>query len=200
MGLVALAGIGSGALHAVAGPDHLLSLAPLSFSRPRGAWKVGLIWGLGHAVGVVAAALVLILALTAVHLEGIDRWAERVAAVALIGMGVWGLKKMAPMQSEVLSRRAANRGAFVVGFVHGVTGAAALLLILPTAVSGTGAETALFLGGFSVGSTVAMGALTAGLAALAKTRRVSSSLGRAIPRVASGMSVMLGLAWMVRSF
>ncbi len=200
MGLVALAGIGSGALHAVAGPDHLLSLAPLSFSRPRGAWKVGLVWGLGHAVGVVAAALVMILALTVVHLEGVDRWAERAAAVALIGMGVWGLKRMAPTQAGVPSRSAANRGAFLVGFVHGVTGAAALLLILPTAVSGTGAETALFLGGFSVGSTVAMGALTAGLAELAKARRVSSSLGRFIPRVASGMSVALGCAWMVRSF
>ncbi|MGA9523026.1 MAG: hypothetical protein WBV82_16275 [Myxococcaceae bacterium] len=198
MGLVALAGIGSGALHAVAGPDHLLSLAPLSFSRPRGAWKVGLIWGLGHALGVLVAALVLMLALSAVHFEGVDRWAERVAAVALMGMGLWGLKTAGNPRGAP-NPGTASRGALLVGFIHGITGAAALLLILPTAISGTGLEKALFLGGFSLGSTAAMGALTAGLAAVAKGRRVSNAFGRYVPRVASTLSVALGCAWMIGS-
>jgi nickel/cobalt transporter (NicO) family protein len=199
MGLVALAGVGSGALHAVAGPDHLLSLAPMSLARPRGAWKLGLIWGLGHAVGVLVAASMLMFVLSAVQLEGVDRWAERVAAVALIAMGLAGMRRVGAQHGGPDSSFV-RRGAFLVGLVHGVTGAAALLLILPTAISGTGLEKALFLGGFSFGSTVAMGALTAGLSALAKARRVSSAFSRHLPRVASALSVVLGGAWMVRSF
>jgi hypothetical protein len=53
----ALAGLGSGALHALAGPDHLLGVAPHAVGLRRGAWRLGLAWGLGHAAGTVAALL-----------------------------------------------------------------------------------------------------------------------------------------------
>jgi hypothetical protein len=195
MGVAVLAAIGSGALHALSGPDHLLSLAPLSVGRRRGAWRVGLLWGIGHALGTLAAAAVLILALSAVHLEGVNLWAERVAGLALLGMGVWGLKRRALSQGS----QAVGRGVLTVGLVHGLTGAAALVLLLPAAVSGSGAFRALYLGGFAVGSTLAMAGLTAGLAALSRARRMPAALGSQVPRVASALSIALGGVWMVGS-
>jgi hypothetical protein len=195
MGLVALAGFGSGALHALAGPDHLLSLAPLSVGRRRGAWRVGLLWGIGHGLGTLAAAAVLIVALSAVDLHGIELWAERVAALALLVMGVVGLKRR-PFSG---AHGAETRGVLAVGLVHGLTGAAALLLLLPGTVSSSTAERVLYLGGFSIGSTLAMAGLTAGLATFSRSRAVSATLMARVPRAASALSIVLGGSWMVGS-
>lgn len=194
--LIALAAVGSGALHALAGPDHLLSLAPLSVGRRQGAWRVGLLWGLGHGLGTLVAAGVLLVLLSAVHLESVDRWAERLAGLALLGMGVWGLRRKLVAGDD----SQASRGVLAVGLVHGLTGASALLLLLPIAVSGTGPEQALYLGGFSIGSTLAMSALTAGIAAFSRIRQVSSKLATHVPRVASTVSIFVGSAWMLGSF
>lgn len=193
--VMALAGLGSGALHALSGPDHLLSLAPLSVGRRQGAWRVGLLWGIGHGLGTLAASAVLLVVLSSVHLQGVERWAERVAALALMGMGLWGLKRRVltgPSEAE-------TRNVLTVGLVHGLTGAAALLLILPAAVSSSLADKALYLGGFSVGSTVAMAGLTAGIASFSLKRRFSAAVGARVPRMASALSIVLGGAWMVGS-
>jgi hypothetical protein len=195
MGLVALAGLGSGALHALAGPDHLLSLAPLSVGRRQGAWRVGLLWGIGHGLGTLAAAAVLILALSTVDLQGVERWAERVAALALVVMGVVGLKRR-PFSG---TPKAETRGVLTVGLIHGLTGAAALLLLLPVTVSGSMAERVLYLGGFSIGSTLAMAALTAGLAIFSRSHVLSAALMARVPRAASALSIVLGGSWMVGS-
>ncbi|WP_246137609.1 hypothetical protein [Myxococcus llanfairpwllgwyngyllgogerychwyrndrobwllllantysiliogogogochensis] len=196
MPLIALAAVGSGALHALAGPDHLLSLAPLSVGRRRGAWRVGLLWGFGHGLGTLIAAGVLLVLLSAVHLESVDRWAERLAGLALLGMGVWGLRRKLGSGDEAL----ASRGVLAVGLVHGLTGASALVLLLPIAVSGTAPEQALYLGGFSIGSTLAMSALTASIAAFSRIKQFSSKLATHVPRVASTVSILVGSAWMLGSF
>ena len=194
--VMALAGLGSGALHALSGPDHLLSLAPLSVGRRQGAWRVGLLWGIGHGLGTLAASAVLLVALSAVHLEGVERWGERIAALALLVMGAWGLRR----RSLASHSRGATGGVIAVGLVHGLTGAAALLLILPATISGSAMDRALFLGGFSIGSTVAMAALTAGIASFSLSRgKVSAAVSAKVPRMASALSIVLGSAWMVGS-
>jgi hypothetical protein len=87
----------------------------------------------------------------------------------------------------------------VVGLVHGLTGAAALLLILPAAVSGSRADQVLYLGGFSIGSTLAMAGLTASIASFSLKRRFSAVVSTRVPKLASGLSILLGSAWMVGS-
>ena len=56
--LAAMAGAFAGAVHALAGPDHLAAVAPLS-ARASGAraWRTGALWGAGHAAGVVLLGL-----------------------------------------------------------------------------------------------------------------------------------------------
>ena len=192
-----LAGLGSGALHALAGPDHLLSLVPLSIGQRRGAWRLGLLWGIGHGLGTLATAAVLLLAVSAVPLEGLEVWAERVAALTLLATGAWGLRRQ---RGGDEAPRPASGGLLSVGLVHGITGAAALLLLLPVALTGTAGERALYLGGFSVGSTLAMTALTAGLAAASQLRQVPAALAVRVPRIASAFSLAVGGAWAAASF
>jgi hypothetical protein len=45
-----LTGLFAGALHVLAGPDHLVALAPIAADKPRRALSLGLRWGLGHGL------------------------------------------------------------------------------------------------------------------------------------------------------
>lgn len=108
-------------------------------------------------------------------------------------MGASGLRRRALAQSS----EAVGRGVLTVGLIHGITGAAALLLILPAVVSGTAVYRTVYLGGFAVGSTLAMAALTSALAALSRTRRVPTALSTHVPRMASALSMVLGGVWVV---
>lgn len=201
MAMAALTGLSYGALHAVSGPDHVLSLAPLSVERPRGAWRIGLTWGLGHAAGTVLAALVLLAMVSLLHVPGLESWAERIAGVALIVTGALGLRRHVQAQRAARSPgRSGMAQVFAVGCVHGVTGAVALLLLLPIAMSGSVAQRWLYLLGFSVGSTAAMAALTGALSAVHLVRRSGSgpaSWTSKLPQLASIGSVALGLVWVV---
>ncbi|PTL84329.1 hypothetical protein DAT35_11710 [Vitiosangium sp. GDMCC 1.1324] len=84
-----------------------------------------------------------------------------------------------------------------MGFIHGLSGAAAVLLLLPAAVSHSPAWQALFLGGFVLGSTVAMAALTAALSASSRAVPKPGALLRHVPAVASFGSVLLGSWWVL---
>lgn len=196
---VALTAAGFGALHAVSGPDHLLSLAPLSVGHGRRAWRIGLVWGFGHAAGTAAAGAALLAVVSGTGLHGVDAWAERVAGLALVAMGLanlWALRRRRTAAAAVATR-GVRRAAFAVGLVHGITGAAALLVLLPLAHASAPVK-ALTLAGFAAGSMAAMAAVTAAVAALAATAGPGLELvTRRVPAFASVASVTVGLAWAV---
>jgi len=201
--VAALAGLGSGALHAVSGPDHLLSLAPLSLGIGRKAWRVGLMWGLGHALGTLLCVAAVVVVAAALDLDVLQTWGERIAGGALVMTGMVGLRRWLahrmPAKEATAPKAggASTWGVLSIGFIHGLTGAAAVLLLLPAAVASSPVWQALYLGGFVVGSTLAMAALTAALSAGSSAMPKPEALLRHVPAVASFGSVMLGGWWMV---
>jgi hypothetical protein len=183
----ALTGIGLGALHAVSGPDHVLSLAPRSVEGgARAGWRLGASWGAGHAAGT---ALWFLAALLAGDLLGRADPAllDRVAGVALAGTGALGLWRA----RRPAAARGGGRGAFLVGALHGLTGAASVLLLLP-AIGAEGAARFLWLAGFAAGSTAAMAALTA---LLARAAGAALPALRHLAPAASALSIAVGAAW-----
>jgi len=192
------AGLGSGALHALSGPDHILGVAPHAVGRRRGAWRVGFAWGAGHAVGTVAVSSALLAAAAAVHVDRVERWAERGAGMALVAVGLLGLLALRRANLDP-ARAPAGKGhlaaALGIGVLHGALGAAALVLVIAGAAA-PGLERVVFLAGFSAGSTAAMALLTAGLARAVRAPRLAALLPR-IPRWASAASIALGLGWIV---
>ncbi|MBM7113911.1 hypothetical protein I3V78_10170 [Archangium primigenium] len=84
-----------------------------------------------------------------------------------------------------------------MGLIHGLTGAAAVLLFLPAAVSASVAWKVLYLGGFALGSTLAMAGLTAALAATTRRMPRPEALLRHGPAVASFGSMVLGGWWVL---
>lgn len=193
MTAAALAGIGFGALHAVTGPDHVLSLVPEAVARPRGAWRAGLSWGAGH--GLATAVWFALAALVASGIDG-ERMAaasDRIAGAALALMGAFAIvRSLRSRQAPVGPSHARN--SFLVGTIHGFTGAAALLLLLP-AVAAEGMTRAGWIAGFAAGSAIAMAGLTAALAAAGK--RIPARALRLAPPVAGAVSIAVGAAWAI---
>ncbi len=162
MAVAVLLGAGSGALHAVTGPDHVLSLGPAALRRAEGSWRVGLAWGVGHALGTLVLAVPALVVTGLVNLPALAAWGDRLAGLALMGTAAWSWHAM--------RRRAAGepdgRSPALVGFVHGATGAGSLLLVLPVLLSGSTARSLAFLAAFAAGSALAMALLTAAISKL----------------------------------
>lgn len=192
MAAAVLFGAGSGALHAVTGPDHVLSLGPAALLAPRGSFRVGLRWGAGHALGTVVLALPLLLLSSVIELSVIAGVAERLAGLALLVMAAWSWWCLRRARHE---DGVDGRSPVVVGFVHGATGAGSLLLVLPVLVSGDAARTASFLAAFALGSTAAMALLTAllGRVGARLERRVVTTLQKPLLLAAA----TLGACWLV---
>ncbi len=95
------AGIAAGAIHVMSGPDHLAAVAPLSLSRGRRSWVVGLRWGLGHASGVLLVGAALLVLRHAIDLSAISGWGERVVGAVLVAVGAWGLWRAASRRVHV---------------------------------------------------------------------------------------------------
>ena len=191
MATAVLLGAGSGALHAVTGPDHVLSLGPVALRRARGSWRVGLAWGAGHALGTLVLAVPALLVTGLVHLPSVAAWGDRLAGVALIGTAAWSWWSM----RRAAAGAADGRSPVVVGFVHGATGAGSLLLLLPVLLSGSTGRSLAFLVAFAVGSTLAMAGLTAAIARVGA--RLEGRVVARLQRVMVAASMTLGAFWVV---
>jgi len=88
-----VAGLSAGAIHVLAGPDHLAAVAPLAADREERPWKAGFLWGLGHAGGVLVVGLAALLLREVLPLERLSGWSERLVGLVLVAIGVWGIRQ-----------------------------------------------------------------------------------------------------------
>src|SRR6266567_3173600 len=94
MMFVAFTGALAGLFHVLSGPDHLAAVAPLAVEDGRHGWFAGWTWGVGHASGVVVVALLAILLRDLLPpIAILSAWGERAVGVALIGIGLWSLRR-----------------------------------------------------------------------------------------------------------
>jgi len=90
-----IAGLSAGAIHVLAGPDHLAAVAPLAADRHRRPWTAGMLWGLGHAGGVLLVGIAALVLREVLPLERLSASSERLVGLVLIGIGVWGIRQAA---------------------------------------------------------------------------------------------------------
>ena len=188
-----LFGASSGALHAVTGPDHVLSLGPLVIGSRRSPWRVGVSWGLGHAMGTLLLSLPVLVLSQVVHLPLLASIGDRLSGVALLLTAAWSFYQ-ARRAAAPTTARALGRNALFVGLVHGLTGAASLMLVVPMFASGSRLTSVAFLFAFAIGSTLGMGLLTSLLARLGS--KLDPRLLARSRLLVCGASTALGLFWL----
>ena len=86
-----LAGLLAGSLHVVSGPDHLAAVAPLAVRRPGVGFRVGTLWGLGHASGALAVGALGVFGRSFVDVQALSSHAELAVGFILAGIGAWAL-------------------------------------------------------------------------------------------------------------
>jgi hypothetical protein len=155
-------------------PDHVTAVAALASTsaRTRQVARVAAAWGLGHALVLLAAGVVL--AWTGARFPpAVGGVLELVVGAVLVWLGVDVLRRArrqrmanasasdsATSSSGAIAASSSGSAAFVarafvVGGVHGVEGSGAVVLLaLPTLRSAGGA--AAYLGVFGLGSVIGM--------------------------------------------
>lgn len=197
---VLFTGVGAGFVHVILGPDHVAALAPFSVEAHRRAWVVGLRWGLGHALGIIAVALLFVSAAGWLDLELLAGTGPYLAGGVLVAVGVWGLWHLEHSADHFSHAADRNHGhihataALSIGTLHGLVGTGSTLAVLPTLGLHTLAERALYLSGFAFGTVASMSAIAWLLGVLAP-REVGDAYRRVF-RLASVASLALGLVWL----
>jgi hypothetical protein len=211
-----LLGIAMGARHAL-DPDHLAAVSVLSADAPgprRGA-VLGAMWGIGHAIALLATALVLAMLAADLPPALCDAF-ELVVAVMLVVLGGRAMQRALRDGDRGPSTFHAHRGIahvhpgigahlhvakrtlairpLLVGVVHGLAGSGALTALVLARLPSTPLRIA-YIALFGVGSVVGMTALS-GLAGwpLARLARRPSAARLLFGTVGAATAVM-GLAW-----
>lgn len=215
--LVALAlGALLGARHAFE-PDHVAAVALLTTENrsPRRAALLGAVWGFGHTIALLAAALVLAAAGLAMP-AWLESTFELGVAVMLIVLGTRGIvRALIDMRGGPellhahggLAHRHAGiahhvhlgpwafaRRPLLIGLLHGLAGSGALAALVAAKLPSLG-ERLIYVLCFGVGSILAMAALS-GAAGLALARAVrGGQVGATVRLVAASATLVLGAIW-----
>ena len=211
LGFAAL-GLIAGLVHALAGPDHLSAVAPLVVEERRRGWSTGLLWGLGHSLGVWSVGLLAVALRGVLPVDRLSSSSERLVGVVLIGVGFWGLRRV------WLARRRSRRGeeareaghhhhgaprrsalaALSIGTLHGLAGSSHLLGILPALAMPSAAASVGYVAGFGLGSIAAMVAFSSALALVA-VRLTTRGTGayQALLGACSAASIVIGGWWLI---
>ena len=196
-------GVVAGFSHVVTGPDHVAALAPFSVEAQRRAWTVGLRWGIGHAAGIVAVALVVVLAADRLDLALLNAVGDYLVGAVLVAVGLWGLlhgrNTDRALEGALVHRHVHATAALSIGTLHGLVGTGATLAVLPAVGMRTFGESVTYLSGFAAGTVVSMSGIAWLLGALAPR----DDLGAAYRRMflfASSAALAIGLVWLGLAF
>jgi hypothetical protein len=191
----ALAGLATGLVHVLSGPDHLAAVAPLSAHRERVQWRAGLQWGLGHTAGVMIIGLLLIWFRQLLPIDAISAYSERIVGVALLVVGGWGLLRARSPQPHVHPAASAS---FAMGALHGLAGSSHLFGVLPALALPTQLDAFSYLGGFGLGAVLAMTAFSAlvGAVTVSAARRGANAY-RGILYGCSLSAIVVGGFWLI---
>jgi sulfite exporter TauE/SafE len=213
MMLTAVSGALAGLFHVLSGPDHMAAVAPLAVADRGRAWRSGWTWGLGHASGVVAVAVLAVLLRDLLPpVADISAWGERAVGGALIALGFWGVSRAARLRPASHRHAGVNHdhlhvqagprwirrmghahAAFAVGLLHGVAGSSHFFGVLPALALPTPSASFIYIGAFGVGTVAAMTAFAGAVGRLGSpTARVSH---RALMATTGVAAIVVGCVW-----
>lgn len=215
------AGLVAGCLHVVSGPDHLVALAPIAAVDRSKAARMGLVWGLGHGLGVTVVGGLAILAKQAVPVEALSLWSEFIVGVTLVAIGGWAIWKAyrVTVHSHTHSHTPSDghehvhvhtgaehrpeehvghvHAALGVGFLHGAAGTGHLFGVMPALALPTG-QAITYIAAYLCAAVVSMGVFGATLGLL--IGRGGQAVVRGVMVCSGVLAIGLGLVWSAMSW
>jgi hypothetical protein len=205
-----LLGISAGAAHTFAAPDHLAALVPLAVQSRRKAISVGVVWGLGHGVGVLVLGFFGVWIQSYFSIEALLEAAEVLIGILIAILGVNALRhgrKIALHTSPATAihmhtdvEQACDHDhsntsgwALGVGILHGF--AAGTVIALVPGLTGDMVSAGMFLLGYTLASVVTMAGFAWGVGQFAAKMQTKMLL--ATVYVVGGGSVLFGVGWVV---
>jgi len=208
-------------VHVLSGPDHLAAVTPFVVHKRTEGWRVGLFWGIGHVLGMLAVGLLFLLFKDRIPVDRISDYSELIVGFTLIGIACWTFyrlffhktkeenKKQANLISKtsslndasptVITRKKQRSTSFFIGLLHGFAGIAHFLLLLPALGFSSINETVTYLLGFAIGTIVAMLVFTYlisyGVNKYAKNH--TTKFYRQIGTVSGLFALTIGVYWIV---
>jgi len=209
--LVASAGLGTllGMRHAFE-PDHLAALSTLLTGERnvrKAAW-LGVYWGIGHTLTLLAAGTLLVVLRAEMPALVSDVLAGAVVLL-LVGFGCRAIYLSAG-QSSAGPTHSHGHGAtpapssngqwtlarrpLLVGAIHGLAGSGALTALVMATIPSTAARLS-YLALFGIGSTVGMAALSGLMGWPIARVGTHGAVARTVSRAVGCVSIMLGVYW-----
>jgi sulfite exporter TauE/SafE len=222
--IVATSGLIAGSLHVLSGPDHLAAVAPLAADSRRSVWRSGFQWGIGHTGGVVLVGLAILVLRDLLPLERLSSASERIVGVALIGVGLWGIRRAMRTHLHLHAHdhgghvhthvhvHGADRGhapastsrhdhvhaSFLFGVLHGLAGSSHFFGVLPALALPTQVESVTYLAAYGLGTVTAMTAFSSVVGMVGHhARSRAGDVYRALLYACSVAAVLVGGWWLV---
>ena len=215
--LTVITGALAGLFHVLTGPDHLAAVAPLAASDRERGWVAGWTWGVGHASGVVVVAVVAVWLRDVLPPIGvIAAWSERLVGAALIGIGIWALRRSVRLRPAThvhgalahahlhvqagpawIRRLGHGHAAFYMGILHGIAGSSHFFGVLPALALPTRASALLYIAAFGGGTVIAMTAFAVTIGALGARTRPVGWVQRGMMLTASVVAFSVGTWWLI---
>lgn len=192
-----LAGFAAGLLHVFSGPDHLAAVAPIASNRERGQWLTGLQWGIGHTMGVLLIAALLLLLKEQLPLDAISAYSERIVGASLILIGSWGLRRAWVLRCSGAEVHTHAGTSFSMGAIHGLAGSSHLFGVLPALAFPSRASSVLYLAGFGLGAIAGMTAFSAAVGLLSSRLNRHSRSYSGLLYACSAIALVVGGVWLV---
>jgi hypothetical protein len=201
-------GLLAGLVHALSGPDHLSAVAPLIVQERRRGWSTGLLWGLGHSVGVWGVGLLALALRGLLPVDRLSSVSERLVGAVLIGVGLWGLRRVWLARSRSLEASEEphhhhlparpSLAALWIGTLHGFAGSSHVLGILPALALPSAAASLAYVIAFGLGSIAAMVAFSSALGLVA-LRLTAGGAGayQLLLATFSAVSIVVGGWWLL---
>ena len=213
--LTLITGALAGVVHVLSGPDHLAAVTPMAVDARERGWLSGWTWGLGHASGVVVVAVLAVLLRDVLPpVDAISAWSERIVGVALIGVGLWALRRSTRIGAAAhahgalshrhlhvqagpswLRRLGHAHASFCLGILHGVAGSSHFFGVLPALALPSLSASLIYIAAFGAGTVMAMTAFAAAVGT-ASVRLPNNVLPqRAMMVAAATLAITVGSIW-----
>lgn len=80
--------------HVLSGPDHLAAVAPLALNTKFRPWMIGMSWGIGHLLGMLAIGILFFFFRELIPIDFISANSEKIVGFLLIAIGIWSLLRL----------------------------------------------------------------------------------------------------------